>query len=182
MNFGMRTPPHPYPPPRGGRGGEGVPNSEPPVCQRTCSAGRRTPNCKGFTLVELIMVLVIIAILAAVVIPRVGFDVPSRGSLEGAAHMIASDIRYAQEWAMANRTSKTITFPGGNSYSFSPPNSLDPSGKLPSGVTTTAFTFAFNSLGEPTTGGGGSVTVSLSGGSPSKTINVANYTGKVSIL
>ncbi len=159
-----------------------TPNSEPPACQRTCSAGRRTPNSKGMTLIETIMVIVIIAILMAVVIPRAGFDVAPRASVEGAAHMIASDIRYAQEFAMANRVSKEIRFTANsNSYSFFPTSSLDPTGRLPSGITIgTTVTFRFNSLGEPISGGGSSVTVSGSGSS--KTINVANYTGKVSIL
>jgi len=125
-------------------------------------------------------VMIIIGILAAVVIPKVGFDTSPRASLEGAAHMIASDIRYIQECAMATRTSKTITFSaGGNSYSFTPTNNLDPSGRLPAGTTTSALTLTFNSLGEPIGGGGGSITISGSGGS--KTISVANYTGKVSI-
>ncbi len=142
---------------------------------------------RGMTLIELIMVMVIIAILAAVVIPRAGFDIPSRGSLEGAAYMIASDIRYAQECAMANRVSKSIAFVSGQStYTFPATvpstSNFDPSGRLPSGVTIgTTTTITFNSLGEPTTGAA-SVTIYLSGGSPSKTINVANYTGKVSIL
>ncbi len=158
------------------------PNSEPPVCQRTCPAGRRTPNSKGMTLIETILVIVIIAILMAVVIPRAGFDMSPRASVEGAAHMIASDIRYAQEYAMANRVSKEIRFTAGsNSYSFFPTSSLDPSGRLPSGITIgTTVTFTFNSLGEPTSGGGSSITISGSGGS--KTITVTQYTGKVSIL
>jgi len=138
----------------------------------------RTPNSNGMSLIEVILVTLVIAILAAVAIPRVGFDTSPRASVEGGAYMIASDIRYAQECAMATRTSKTITFSGGNSYTFAPSNNLDPSGRLPAGVTTSALTLTFNSLGEPTTGGGGSVTVSGSGGS--KTISVSNYTGKVS--
>jgi len=142
---------------------------------------RERVRVRGFTLVEVIAVMILIGILAAIVIPRVGFDTTPRASVEGAAHMIASDIRYAQECAMATRTSKTITFSaGGNSYPFTPSNNLDPSGRLLAGVTTSALTLTFNSLGEPTTGGGGSVTVSGSGGS--KTISVSNYTGKVSIL
>ncbi len=171
MNCGLRIP----------DSGIKTPKSDPPACQRTCSAGRRTPNSKGMTLIETIMVIVIIAILMAVVIPRAGFDVSLRASVEGAAHMIASDIRYAQEFAMANRVSKEIQFnAGSNSYSFFPTSSLDPTGRLPSGITVgTTVTFRFNSLGEPISGGGSSVTISGDGGT--KTINVSQYTGKVSI-
>ena len=141
----------------------------------------RNPQSKGFTLIELIVVMVIVGILAATLIPRFDFTTSSRTSVGGAAYMIASDIRYAQEWAMANRVSKSVIFTSGSSvYTFNPINNLDSSGRLPSGVTiNNNFTITFNSLGEPTTGGGGSVTVNGSG--QTNTISVVNYTGKVNI-
>jgi len=130
----------------------------------------------------MITVLAILAILAAVVIPKLSLPTTtSRASVDGAAYMIASDIRYVQEFAMANGVSKSVIFTSGSSiYSFSPSNGLDPSGRLPSGVTlSNNYTITFNSLGEPTMGGGGSVTVT--GGGQSRTISVVNYTGKVNI-
>jgi len=82
--------------------------------------------------------MVIIGILAATVLPRIDFcTASSTASVFGAADMIASDIRYAQGFAMANRVSKEIRFAAAsNSYSFFPTSGLDPSGRLPSGVTT----------------------------------------------
>lgn len=141
---------------------------------------------RGISLIEVILVMVIIAILAAVVIPRMDVTLSSSASVDGAAYMIASDIRYVQECAMANRVSKSVAFTSGsNVYTFpatSPSTSnLDPSGRLPTGATIGSnLTVTFNSLGEPIAGGGGSVTVS--GGGQTKTISVSNYTGKVSIL
>jgi len=50
------------------------------------------------------MVMIIIGILAAIVLPRIDFGATSSTvSADGAVYMIASDIRYAQEFATANR-------------------------------------------------------------------------------
>jgi hypothetical protein len=95
--------------------------------------------------------------------------------------MVASDIRYAQEFAMANRVSKTVTFTSNSStYTFDPTNTLDPSGRLPSGITSRDnYIITFNSLGEPIVGGDGSVRVW--DGVRTRSISVLNYTGKVNI-
>jgi prepilin-type N-terminal cleavage/methylation domain-containing protein len=144
--------------------------------------GIRKPQSKGFTLIEVILVTVIIGILAATVMPRFDFTTTTTASVDGAAYIVASDIRYAQEFAMANRISKTITFNSGSSvYTFGPPSNMDPSGRLPEGArVSTTITITFNSLGEPIAGGGGSVTVEDLGSTQSKTITVENYTGKAS--
>ena len=142
----------------------------------------RIPNSTGMTMIEVIVVMMIIGILAAVVIPKLGLPTTtSTASVGGAAYMIASDIRYAQEFAMANRISKSVIFTSGSSvYTFSPTNNLDPSGQLPSEVTARdTYTLTFNSLGEPIAGGGGSVRVW--DGVRTRTISVVNYTGKVDI-
>jgi len=147
-------------------------------------------NSKGFTLIEVILIMIIVGILAALLMPRIDFGISGVASLEGAAQMVASDIRYVQECAMANRVSKTVRFViGQSSYTFDatipPTNSLDPSGQLPSGVTISntstnpnPYIVTFNSLGEPIVGGGGWVEVTSNG--QIKRINVTNYTGKVS--
>jgi len=163
-------------PPRGGGKGWG---------------GLRTPNSQGFTLIEVILIMVIIGILAATVVPRIDFTISTTASVDGAAYIVASDIRYAQECAMANRVSKSVTFTAGqNSYTFPatvpPTSSLDPSGRLPEGVTISSatYTLTFNSLGEPTSIVFPDlyVDVTVSGGGLSKTIRIRNFTGKVEIL
>jgi len=150
----------------------------------------RPLNPSGFTLIELIAVMIIIGILAAILLPRFDFGATSStASVDGAAYMIASDIRYTQECAMANRVSKSIRFAvGQNSYTFPatvPPTSgLDPSGQLMSGVTisnnsTDPYIMQFNSLGEPIVGGNGWVEVTIGG--QTRRITVLQYTGKVNI-
>jgi len=143
----------------------------------------RPLNSLGVTLIELIAVMAIIGILAATVLPRLNIDISSSTSVNGAAYMIASDIRYTQEFAMANRASKSIQFSTAapaNKYTFAPVSAgMDPSGQLSGATIGTTVTFTFNSLGEPTTTAGWTVTVSAGG--VSKTITVVNYTGKVNI-
>ncbi len=146
----------------------------------------RTPNFKGFTLIELILVMIIIGILAGMVLPRIDFGTTSSAiSADGAVNMIASDIRYTQECAMASRVSKSISFVAGqNSYTFPatvPSTSgLDPPGQLPSGVTIgNTLVFTFNSLREPTSSSGGWI-VTVSGGT--KIVTVTEYTEKVNVI
>lgn len=139
-------------------------------------------NPLGLTFIEVMMAMAILGILAAVVIPKLDLTTVSSGtSVDGAAYIVASDIRYAQESAMATRVSRSVIFTSGSStYTFNPGSSLDPSARLPSGVTISSnYTVTFNSLGEPITGGDGSVTVSAGG--QTRTITVLNYTGKVNI-
>ena len=130
-------------------------------------------NCRGFTLVELIMVVVLISILAVSVVPK--FVDTSAISLQGGAAMVAADIRYTQELAMSTHSPKTITFTTNDTFYTVNSQTMN----LPSRVSiSSGATFTFNSLGEPTTGGGSSVEIQAGGST--KTITVESYTGRVS--
>ncbi|MEW5945733.1 MAG: hypothetical protein AB1742_06005 [bacterium] len=59
----------------------------------------------GFSVVELIVVLILLALLVKLFIPRFSRDVIVEKKVYGAAHTIASDIRYA----------RTLSFSGGTS-------------------------------------------------------------------
>ena len=159
-------------------------------------------NQHGFTLIELIIIIVLLAIMAAVAIPRMG-DVTAMKAA-ATAEKLKSDIRYAQELAMTQNRSYRVYFntspaPSPDGYAvvnnadgdanwgeageFAP----DPTGKgnlsviLNSGdyggvtVSTPAGGYIeFNSLGKPT---GGATTITASPGG--YTITVSAETGAV---
>lgn len=96
---------------------------------------------RGFTLIEIVMMLLLIAILAVAVIPRLGMFTGMQ--LDVAAKKMASDIRYAQSLAMTNRTAQwhRITFDAGaDSYRI-----YNKTGEVKDPVTQeSAFTVRFN--------------------------------------
>ncbi len=72
-------------------------------------------NCRAFTLIETIMVIVIIGILTAVTVPR--FNAFYAIKLDGAMKKARSDIRYLQQLAISRHVDTRIIFnTGGNSY------------------------------------------------------------------
>ena len=130
-------------------------------------------DSRGFTIIEIIMVVVLIGILAVSVVPK--FMDTSAISLQGGAAMVAADIRYTQELAMSTHAPKTITFTTSDTFYTVNSQTMN----LPSRVSiSSGATFTFNSLGEPTTGGGSSVQITAGGST--KTITVESYTGRVS--
>jgi len=78
----------------------------------------RNESSPGFTLVEMLVVVVILAIIGAVVIPlAIG-----TGGMEAmsAARIIAADLQYAQNVAMTRQSPVTVQFDTpGDSYSLS---------------------------------------------------------------
>jgi MSHA pilin protein MshC len=64
--------------------------------------------CRGFTMVELILVMVIAGILAAVAIPR--FMGKSTFDTRGFTDQLASTVRFAQKLAISQRTPVFVQF------------------------------------------------------------------------
>ena len=149
---------------------------------------------RGFTAIELILVIVILGILAAIAYPR--FQGLPGIRVSAAAQAIAADIRYAQSQAISTAYNyKVYFYAGTNSYSVYQKNRSSGaetimSHPLKAGNYTVVvatdypgviiggdYTVEFDYLGAPVTGGGGSVTVS--GGGNSMTISVLANTGRV---
>ncbi len=149
----------------------------------------------GFTLVELLVVVLILAILAAVVIPQaVGVG---GVQAQSAARLVLADLEYAQNHAIVTQTNTTVTFDtGGNSYTVS-----NESGTLVHPITKQAYTVDFDtqhgfgsvSLNAADFGGAPSVTfdalgapnadgtVDIVGGSQRYRVSVAPVTGRVRV-
>ena len=147
------------------------------------SKGLRNPigDSAGFTLIEIVMIIILVGILVVVAAPK--FLATGGFSLEGAVAMVAADLRHAQELAMASHTNTSVSFTAGDTdYTVDwQSDKVD----LPGDVSIDSVSgnpFTFNPLGEPISGGGGSVTlIAGGGGGPTRIISVENYTGQVTV-
>lgn len=138
-------------------------------------------NRKGFTLVEIISVVLILGIIAAVVVPMMD---TSSVEVSVSASTIEADLRFVQELAMsrnpATGTPVSIVFSAGaTTYSITDPSGLyDTSRTLPDGVTIlSGGTISFNKFGEPTS----IASIQVKEGSSVKTITVEQFTGRVTV-
>lgn len=66
-------------------------------------------NKNGFTLIELVIAMVMIAIFAAFAVPGIGAAVPGI-ALKSAANDLASDMRFARSLAVKNQETVTMSF------------------------------------------------------------------------
>lgn len=123
---------------------------------------------KGFNVIELIIVMVIIGILAVTVIPRMVDQAPI--SSREAAEMVAADIRHTQELALSGIASQSLIFvAGSNTYTAG-----NRSVTLPAGVVIgTSTTITFDRHGVPSAQPTFSIQV---GGA---TVSVTPQTGRV---
>ncbi len=93
----------------------------------------RRATRRGFTLVELVLVMGIVAVVAVVAVPRFGHGAPVR-RLDAGEKRILTDLAYARELARARSQSITVTFDNTNeNYSVS--NAVDPIRRDPAGYT-----------------------------------------------
>lgn len=144
---------------------------------------------QGVTLIELVMVLVIIGVLAAIAAPRLSL---TDTSVHAQAAQLVRDIRHIQMLAMAR--GETLTFESlGSSYRCTDSTTAvitDPATQQPfnlileTSVTASTGSVSFDSLGRPVSGGAllaAAVTFMVSGGGQSAMISVSPVTGFVTV-
>jgi len=162
-------------------------------------------NAKGFTLIELVMLVVILGIIAMVIIPKAAVE--SRIRLEAACQKIALDLRYSQGMSLAEQVRFGISFDPANEAYFvyrvnagtkaknpQTRNDFDISfGQLNEfkGIDISGTNFndkiEFDSAGAPYDGNSvilssqGIVTLQTTGGTYSRTVRIEPKTGKVSV-
>ena len=155
-------------------------------------------NKKGITLIELIIVMVIIAIGAALMVPSIGSWLPNY-RLRSATRDIVSMMRVAQMKAVSLNTEHRVSFDiAANEYLLqikttqSAPNDWIPTWtnaraqqlqqKLPGGVTMTAVTFPGDNaeFNTNSTCSSGSITL-LNTKKSTRTISLTTATGRVSV-
>jgi prepilin-type N-terminal cleavage/methylation domain-containing protein len=142
----------------------------------------------GFTLIELVVVMVMLGILAAYVAPRLNISESNTGSQ---AELLAQNIRHAQAIAVAQHKTLTVEVASG-SYSVKEGASIinDPrsgaafSVTLEDSVSASTGSVDLDYLGRPLTSGAfitSDTTFTLSGGSVSSTVSVTPVTGFVTV-
>lgn len=154
----------------------------------------------GFSLLELVVVISVIAILAASLIPRISSDALT---IAAQAEQVASDIRYTQSLAMTQGQRYRVNFPSTTTYTIT-----DTSGVAtfsPGAGNTSAVTLqqsavitlpptnlanslvAFDGRGIPYTDAGATTvlasaaTITLTQGSSTRTITIQPQTGRVDV-
>jgi prepilin-type N-terminal cleavage/methylation domain-containing protein len=160
------------------------------------SCAHRTSSPRGFTFVELLVVLVILGIMAALVVPQIARS--DSFAAQGAARMLVSDLLFAQNNAIAEQAEREVRFDidaqnywiedetdtplpaawlGGQYRVQLGDNSKFPGVRIDAANFGGATDIAFDELGTPSSGG----TVDLTVGGVRFRITVTAFTGRVTV-
>lgn len=148
-----------------------------------------TTRMRGFSLLELVIVLVILGTLAAFAVPRIS---PADNTLAAQADRLARDLRHVQALAMQQGRTLAFDVQSATTYraTFGGSTITDPATREPytvtleNGVTLSGTDSAFDSLGRPVAAGSLLAVAhvyTLSGSSRTATITLSPITGFVTV-
>jgi len=139
-------------------------------------------NCKGFTILELVAIMLILSIIAAIAVPNVLSSVNSY-RLSCFERIIMTDIRYAQQQSSVNWRQNRVYFSNTNRKIYVKQGThIIKSDSYPAYVKINRTNFPnnqieFNEFGNPSRGG----SIHISCGNIKHTITVLPVTGRVKL-
>lgn len=134
----------------------------------------------GFTLIELVSVIIIIGVIAVSIAPRFTGTQFAQINIKNAAQLVKSDLMYTQRKAMGEGTSYSVVFTSGSGTYTRAGDTRKLTDLNPNLTVSTTTTITFNSFGEPD-GKTGVTTITLSQSGSTQNVTVEPYTGYVNI-
>ena len=138
---------------------------------------------KGYTLLEILFVVIVLAILAGIAIPRLGVGFSTKMKVKTAAQRLVSDLRYTRRLAITNNEDYRLSVDSSEKeYSIydSGDTQVGETRSVDSDITiSTDKDFIFESLGNASVSSDTDISLSASGNQADITMTTA--TGMVSV-
>ena len=138
---------------------------------------------RGYTLLEILFVVIVLAILAGIAIPRLGVDFSTKMKVKTAAQRLISDLRYTRRLAITNNEDYRLSVDSSEKeYSIydSGDMQVGQTRSIDSDITISADKdFIFESLGNASASSDTDISLSANGNQAD--ISVTTATGMVSV-
>ena len=139
---------------------------------------------KGYTLLEILFVVIVLAILAGIAIPRLGVGLSTKMKVKTAAQRLVSDLRYTRRLAITNNQDYRLSVDSSeNDYTIydSGDTQVGATKNIDSDITISADKdFIFESLGNASVSSDTDISLSSNGNQADITVTTATGMGSVS--